>query len=290
MSPSVDIFFAGSALLAESPVYAPEPDALLWVDIAAGSAHRKSLVSGAHESLEFGQPVGAVLLREGQGLAYALRDGLAVSDGWGAPWRLVTATEREQPNKRMNDAKCDARGRVWVGTMAMNAAPGEGTLYRIAGHRDEPMVTGFTVPNGLCWNADDTQMYYIDSELQRVESFDFDAESGTLHRRRTLFAIAPSLGKPDGMTIDDSGCLWIAHFGGGAVRRYTLSGEVDRTIELPVSQVSSCAFGGRGYDQMFITTASIGLSDEARAREPLAGAVFVATPHARGFAAHRYRG
>jgi sugar lactone lactonase YvrE len=290
-SPTPDVLFAGPALLAEGPVYDAPHDQLLWVDIEGGRVHRMSLATRQHDELEMGQPVGAVVLRERGGLAYALRDGLAVTDDWGEPIRFVTATERDRKDHRMNDGKCDARGRFWVGTMAIDARPGRGTLYRIDGdYREHPIARGFTIPNGLCWSLDQTRMYHIDSEERRVDVFDYDAESGDLSGRRTLFTIPDASGVPDGMTIDDSGALWIAHFDGGAVQRYTLEGVVDRTIEVPASKVTSCTFGGPRYDQMFITTASVGLSEEKRAREPLAGAIFVVDPGARGFAPARFRG
>ena len=290
-TPELDVVFAGSAQLAESPLYDATADALLWVDIMVGSAHRMQLSTREHESIELGQPIGALFLRRRGGFAYGLRDGLAVSDTFAGPRTFVTATQRDEPDKRMNDGKADAEGRLWVGTMGIDDVGHRGTLFRIdPDYRETPMVTGLSIPNGLCWSLDQKQMYFVDSELGGVEVFDYEAATGTIGNRRTLFTLPRGMGVGDGMTIDDSGCLWIAHFDGSAVNRYTLTGAIDRTIALPVSKVTSCAFGGPSYDQLFITTASVGLSEEARAREPLAGAVFVTTPGARGFAANPFGG
>jgi sugar lactone lactonase YvrE len=191
----------------------------------------------------------------------------------------------------MNDGKCDRAGRFWAGTMAMKEGPGAGSLYRLdTDHSVHTMVTGVTISNGLCWSLDDKQMYYIDTPLGRVDVFDFDAPSGAIKNRRTLFEIPKENGAPDGMTIDEDGCLWVAHWGGGAVRRYTTKGVVDQTIELPASRVTSCMFGGSDLRDLYITTASIGLTPEQQREQPHAGGIFVSRTGVTGTPGYLFKG
>ena len=124
-------------------------------------------------------------------------------------------------------------------------------------------------------------MYYVDSPTQRIDAFSFDPESGAIADRRTEVDIPPEAGSPDGLAVDAEGGLWVALWGGAAIRRY-LHGRLDRVIEVPVARPTSCAFGGAGLDELYITSAWKGLSAKERREQPLAGAVFRARPGIRG--------
>jgi sugar lactone lactonase YvrE len=288
---TAELLFDGHAILAEGPVYSAADHALLWIDIESHLIHRLELTSRDKAEMNVGQAVGAVVLRAGGGLAIALRDGFAVTDRWGGAPTLIASPEKDKPENRMNDGKCDRAGRFWAGTMAFQATPGAGALYRLdPDHSARTMLTGVTISNGLAWSLDDKEMYYIDTPLARVDVFDFDAPSGAIHNRRTLFEVPKENGAPDGMTIDAEGCLWVAHWGGGAVRRYTPKGVVDRTIEVPASKVTSCTFGGGDLSDLYITTASIGLSAEQKSEQPHAGGIFVARTGVKGTSGYLFKG
>jgi sugar lactone lactonase YvrE len=134
------------------------------------------------------------------------------------------------------------------------------------------VLDGVTVSNGLAWSPDGGTAYYVDSATQRIDAFDYEPERG-LSGRRPVVAVDPSAGTPDGLTVDADGHLWLALHGGGAVHRYRPDGRLDGRIELPVSQVTACTFGGPGLDQLYITTSRLGLDPAA---EPEAGAVYQA--------------
>jgi sugar lactone lactonase YvrE len=286
-----DLLFDARTVLGEGPIYCTDDHALVWIDIPAQRVHRLGLSTGRKEEMDVGQSVGAVALRAGGGFVFALRDGFALADSFGGPLSLVAEVEKDLPHHRMNDGKCDRAGRFFAGSMADDETPGAGSFYRLDGQgRATAMFGGVTISNGLCWNADETAMFYIDSHLARVDVFDYNAGEGALSNRRVLFEVPQAHGTPDGMTIDDEGCLWIAHWGGGAVRRYTPSGKVDRVVEVPASLVTCCSFGGADHSELYITTASIGLTDEQRAQQPLAGAVFAVRTTTSGAPAHPYRG
>ena len=192
----------------------------------------------------------------------------------------------------MNDGKCDRRGRFWCGTCVSLGQPLEPvcSLYRIEppSHSVTRVLDGVTISNGLGWSPDGSLLYYIDSPSQRVEVFDFDVESGEISGRRTLLRIDERDGLPDGLAVDAEGCIWVALYGGGAVRRYRPDGRLDGTIELPVTWVTSCAFGGPDLDRLYITSAMHKLDEEGLRREYLAGDLLVVRPGARGLPMQRY--
>jgi sugar lactone lactonase YvrE len=131
-------------------------------------------------------------------------------------------------------------------------------------------------------------MYYIDTPTMRVDVIDYDLATGTVEYRRPLIEIVKGVGFPDGMTVDVDGCLWVAFWDGWCVRRYDPEGDLMQTVELPVSRVTSCTFGGENFDQLFITSASTGLSDAERVAQPLAGSVFRADVGTRGWPANYF--
>lgn len=192
---------------------------------------------------------------------------------------------------RMNDAKCDVAGRMWGGTMTVERRPGACALYRLDPDGTVSSMLGdVTLSNGLGWSPDGRTMYYIDTPLRSIAAFDFDVNAGTITRRRHLVQIEGGAGNPDGMTVDAEGCVWVAMAHGSGIRRYTPSGRLDRMVSLPVRKVTSCSFGGARLDQLFVTTACVGLSEQELAAEPLAGAVLCCEVGAMGLPVDRFAG
>jgi sugar lactone lactonase YvrE len=190
----------------------------------------------------------------------------------------------------MNDGKCDPSGAFLAGTMHRDEVAGAGALYRLSpdGSVDR-LISGVTISNGLGWSPSGDRMYYVDSPTQAVDVVDYDA-FGPLGGRRRFAEIAPADGMPDGLAVDAEGGVWVALWGGSQVRRFTADGMLDDIVELPVSQVTSCAFGGEDWGELYITSASWEY-DEARFQdEPLAGAVFAARPGVSGMPTSRFAG
>jgi sugar lactone lactonase YvrE len=174
------------------------------------------------------------------------------------------------PGRRANDAAVAPDGALWAGTMRYDEAPGGGTLSRIAPDGTvETVLDDVAVSNGTGWSPDGRLMYYIDSPTRRIDVFDFDGQQ--VGGRRQLAAIEEGDGFPDGLTVDADGCVWVALWDGGAVRRYTPDGKLDRVVELPVPRPTACAFGGADLTDLYITTARTGLT----APHPLSGSVLV---------------
>jgi sugar lactone lactonase YvrE len=190
----------------------------------------------------------------------------------------------------MNDGSCDASGRFWAGTMALDERPGAGTLYRLSGDGHvETVLRPVTISNGLDWTDDDERMYFVDTATGCVDVFDFDAAAGAISNRRTFVRIAPEQGAPDGLTVDAEGCVWVSLWGGGAVHRYAPRGTLECVVRLPVTHPTSCAFGGNDLRELYITTAAIALTERERARQTNAGDLFRCRPGPAGRAPHRFK-
>jgi sugar lactone lactonase YvrE len=250
---------------AEGPAWDTRRDELLWVDQFAGLVHRGRFTDRLEivHTYRLGMPVGAVVPIAGEdGWLVAAGPGYARLDLDGT---VTVLAELEPPANRMNDGKCDPRGRFWAGSMAWAKTDGAGSLYRLDGSVTT-VLRDVTISNGMAWAGD--RMYYIDTPTQRVDVFDH-ASDGAITNRRPAFTVED--GAPDGMTIDDEGCLWVALWGGGGVRRYSPAGEELAFVEVNAPQVSSCAFAG---NRLFITTSQEGYSDEDSRAHPDAGKLF----------------
>ncbi|HVO69982.1 MAG TPA: SMP-30/gluconolactonase/LRE family protein, partial [Aggregatilineaceae bacterium] len=153
------------------------------------------------------------------------------------------------------------------------------------------MLTGVSISNGIVWTADHKTMYYSDTTPGTVTAFDYDNVTGNISHSRVAIQVPQEMGLPDGMAIDSEGMLWIAHFGGGAVRRWNPdTSEVMETIEVPATDPTACAFGGENLDELYITTARTGLTEEQLHREPHSGGLFRVKPGSVGTLTYRFKG
>ncbi|MEM9983703.1 MAG: SMP-30/gluconolactonase/LRE family protein [Bacteroidota bacterium] len=277
LSPAIDVLIPHRCLLGEGPVWDARRHSLIWVDILRGEIHEYIPAEGKHLRLELGDMIGAFsLLPDGRFLA-ALQQGLALVSRDGETIEHVANPEAHLPENRFNDGKCDPQGRFWIGSMHLEEKPGAGNLYRVDADLEVvPQLSGVGVSNGLTWSADSQTFYYIDSPSRSVMAYDFDPASGSISHPRKIISVPEEDGCPDGMTIDKAGKLWIAHWDGAQVLRWDPeTGEKLLKVELPVSRVTSCAFGGENYQDLYITSARVGLSEAQLAQEPLAGSTFV---------------
>ena len=276
----LEVVIGPGARLAEGPVWDARSGRLAWIDVLSSQVLLTDVASGQTDVIEVPSHVGSIAPRAAGGFVAALQDGFWVV-GDGRP-RRITSVAEARPGLRFNDGKCDPAGRFWAGTMAYDEAPGAGALYRLnRDGRASLMLDGVTISNGLAWSSDGRTMYYVDSPTRRVDAFSFAPQTGEIGGRRTVILLPPGLGVPDGMTLDAEGGIWVALWGGGVVHRY-LDGQLAQVIRLPVSQATSCAFGGADLDELYVTSAREGLSREQREAQPLAGAVFRVRPGVRG--------
>jgi sugar lactone lactonase YvrE len=278
-----------AAELGEGPAWDTELGVLSWVDILVGRVHVGSASGELLRTFELGRAVGCALPAAAGGFLLADADGFSLlSEGGAASGLLAVVADR--PDLRFNDGKCDPQGRAWAGTMDNHAAPGAGTLYRLdAGPVATPVLTGVSVSNGLGWSPDGATMWFSDSGHRHVSAFEYDVRTGALGELSFVTELQRTAAVPDGLCVDDHGCIWVALWGGGAVHRYTPEGRLDTVVRVPADQVTSCCFGGSGLSTLFVTTARRGIGPEALARQPAAGGLFAVETGVTGPAAVPWR-
>jgi sugar lactone lactonase YvrE len=283
------------AQLGEGPTWDAAAARLLWVDILGSRVHTYDPRTGRRTVMVTEQHVGAAKPRAGGGVVVNLRDGIGSYDADGSRFRWLH--HDPVPGRRGNDAAVAPDGSLWAGTMRYDEAKDGGALVRIAPEADA--ATGaapaartvtevfpfVTVSNGTGWSPDGRLVYYVDSPTRRVDVCRMDGELPV--DRRELVRIEDGAGFPDGLTVDADGCVWVALWDGGQVRRYTPDGALDRTITLPTPRPTACAFGGPGLRDLYITTARTGLGDHPH---PFAGSLLVVPGAGQGLAAPAFGG
>jgi sugar lactone lactonase YvrE len=282
MTLRAEVVLAAGCELAEGPVWDAARGQLRWVDILPGRVHRLDPASGAHSWFDAGDLVGAVGLTRSGGLVLALADGFALAEDDGLRLRRVAGFAVDRSAVRFNDGKPDPWGGFCAGTMALDERNGPPCgLYRLGPDGAVREILGNVgLSNGLDWSDDRTAFYYADSASEGVDRFGTDPDTGALGARRRVVSIADGL--PDGLTLDAEGCLWLAVWGSGQVRRYTPAGRLDRVVRLPVSQVTSVAFGGADLGTLYITTAREDLTPADLRAQPHAGDIFACSPGVTG--------
>lgn len=270
----------------EGPVFSARWSGPRWVDMIAGD-----ILELRPDSTVARQHVGAVAAmirpRRGGGHVIAGERGLLLADddALGAPVRSLPDVWAD-PGVRMNEGGCDPAGNLYLGSMAYDGREGGGSLYRFGPDLTPSVVLPeVTTSNGLEWSPDDSLAYYVDTNTQRIDVFDWD-EAGGLQRRRPFVTIEGD-GSPDGLTVDAEGGVWVALWGGSAVRRYTPQGRLDEVIEVPARQVTAVTFAGPELDQLIITTSRHGVDP---GDQPLAGALFRAGPGVTGRPVREFAG
>ncbi len=278
------------AVLGEGPVWDEHAQTLYWVDIERGELHHCS-EDGSMEGVKaIGRRIGCIALRRHEpGFIAGLEGSVALISMDTSVVSPVAAFD-PHPGSRGNDGKCDPLGRFWVGTYDEAAKQSAGWLYRLDGPGVLTRMLGpFICTNGPAFSPDGRKVYCVDSYGRVVHQCDL-APSGDLSGQRVFRRFdAQGWGYPDGLTCDVEGCVWIAHWGGSRVSRFSPAGELLDVIRLPVTQPTSCTFGGSDLRRLFITSASAGLDAVSNA-DGLAGAVFAVDLDVGGLPAARYDG
>ncbi len=283
----VDCVVREQAIVGESPVWCPQEKKLFWVDITGQKIHRFDPSSGKNETFHLPEPVTALALRAKGGLVLSLKKDFALFDLESQALTYIGNPEKNKPDNRFNDAKCDRQGRFWAGTMGnVHWDAPTGALYRLDPDRTITCHQGNVIcANGMGWSPDNRTMYFTESFRYAVYAYDFDAAAGALSNRRVFASLDRTTGGfPDGLTVDAEGFVWSVHNAIGKVVRYTPAGEVEREVVLPVPRPCGCSFGGENLDVLYITTARETLTPEQIARYPLSGSLFAAAPGVRGSA------
>jgi sugar lactone lactonase YvrE len=263
-------------VLGEGAIWSSLRNLFFYVDIEGQKVGLVDPVSGMTKQRQLAEKVGTVVPTEDGRLILGLENSISLFDFDSDELLELIKIEPEIPTNRCNDGKCDPAGRLWIGTMDKEAKGAVGALYCFDGKEVKKMIPNRKVSNGICWSADNSQMYYIDSLDYNIKGYDFDVETGSVSNERIVVEMKESGFTPDGMTIDEQGMLWVAMWGEGTVNRYNpLSGELVGIVKVNAPHVSSCAFGGATMTQLLITTARAELSDEQLKQFPESGSLFL---------------
>jgi len=262
------------AQLGEGPVWVERESALWFVDIKGRRLHRWDPQRREHRFWTAPEQSGFVAPLRGGGFVVGLKTGLHRFDPQSAEFVHLAHVEPDLPANRLNDACVSPEGALWFGSMHDPEAEASGALYRLdAEGRCVCLDKGYVITNGPAFSPDGRVFYHTDTANRTVYAFD-RPEPHTLTRKRVFMRIEEGSGWPDGTTVDQEGCVWIALWGGWGVRRYSPEGKLLATVRLPCAQVTKIAFGGPDLRTAYVTTAWKGMTPEERSAQPLAGDLF----------------
>lgn len=300
LAPKVDRIASYTALVGESAIWDRREEALLWVDIMGRKVLRTRPTSGETESWDFPEMTGFVQPADDGTLLVGQHDTILKFDPADGSRRLFTRLEASVSGNRTNDACCDVQGRLWLGTMPLpeTGLKPVGKLFRIDSDGSITLIeSGLTIPNGIAFSPDGRTVYWADTPLTpfQVWRARYDPETGMPGEKELFVKLPEGGGRPDGATVDASGCYWLAAVRGSQLLRYTPEGKLDLTVRLPVARPTKIAFGGSDMKTMFVTSLSDGLAPEEKG--PLDGSLLAldlgiqglpptefATPGVEGFA------
>lgn len=280
----VECVTEGRALLGEGPSWSPRDGVLYWVDILTPSIHSFDVQTGHDTEHKLGAMVSVAIPKSTGGLLVATPGGLMTFDSETKGLTLLCHPESDRAGNRYNDGKCDRMGRLWIGTLDMGAAANRGNLFRVESDGSwKKMDTGFTVANGLGWSPDNKLMYFADSPRRIIHVYDFDLLAGTISNRRPFVTLDTTDGTPDGLTVDEEGCVWVAVWDAWRISRFSPDGKELLRISMPVPRPTSLCFGGPALDTLYVTSASVRLNEQALKTAPLSGSLFsIRIPGVRG--------
>lgn len=275
------------ARLGECPMWDADRQQLFWVDAYNYRVHQFDPATGHDRYFDTGDVVSAIALADRDQLLLALRDRLALLNLQTGEIVTLHQMQFTFPNTRLNDGKCDSRGRFWIGSISEAAEQAE--LYRY--DRDgslQVMETGLTISNGLGWSPDESTFYLTDSAKHIIYAYAYESETGTIGDRRVLIDLTGEGVEPDGLAIDQQGNLWSALWNGWCVVCFNPAGQELFRVKLPVQCPTSVTFGGLGLTDLYITSASVGLSQKEIQQGIQAGDLFRLSTSSTGFLPHPF--
>ncbi|WP_414570109.1 SMP-30/gluconolactonase/LRE family protein [Nostoc sp. CCY 9925] len=276
------------ARLGEGPIWDSTKKVLYWIDIFNHRVHQFDPGTLKDRFFDVGDVVGAIATTGTNRLIIALRHHLALLNTQTGEVTPILEIEGNLPNNRLNDGKCDLQGRFWFGSMSTSEKP-EASLYRYDNDGSlHVMETGLTISNGLGWSPDQKTFYLADSPQQKIYAYDFNSGTGNISNRQIFVDLTHESFYPDGLTIDSQGNIWSAMWNGWCVIRFNPKGEEILRINLPVPLVTSCTFGSEDLQTLYITTASVGLSQAEIDKSFYSGNLFALRTDVTGLPSYNF--
>ena len=261
MNQSVQNVLTARARLGECPLWDRDRQQLFWVDVYNHRVHQFDPATGHDRYFDTGDVVSAIVLAGEDRLLIALGDRIALLHLQTGEISALHQVQFPYPNTRFNDGKCDSQGRFWIGSISEAVEQAELYRYDFDGSL-KVMETGLTISNGLGWSPDESTFYLTDSAKHIIYAYDYEAEIGSIHDRRVLIDLTEEGVEPDGLAIDTQGNLWSALWNGWCIACFNPTGQELFRVKLPVQCPTSVAFGGPQLTDLYITSASVGLSQK----------------------------
>jgi sugar lactone lactonase YvrE len=276
----------------EIPNWIPEKRELYWSDFDGRKFCTFSPETGTHREISLEHMIGGWGRRRAGGWIVSTERGIEFWDEETCTFEFLVEPDAGRENIMCGDAAVDRQGRFLVGTMdvAQFDAPNSSLFSYTPGGSLSRLDTGFALSNGIGLSPAGDVLYFTDMFHRAILAYDYDGDTGAVSNRRIFADVPEEKGYPDGLIVDAEGCVWSCHWGGWCITRYESEGAVERTVELPVSNVTCCAFGGDDLTDLYITTAWKGLSDDERKEQPLAGDLFRLQTDVRGLVEPRFDG
>jgi len=282
----LELLFDVKATLGEGPIWDARTQTLYWLDIL-----NKRIYAGADMLVELDEFIGCIAPRKNGGLVLTKRFSFASLELDPVRSTVLQPLTAEPADNRFNDGKCDPRGRFLAGTMDMKEKDPNGSLYSFDGKAITKIFGDVTISNGMAWSPDHKTFYYIDTPTRTVRAFDYDLETGAIADPRVVITVPESLGWPDGMTSDTQGNLWVALWGGAKMTKWNPNtGELLEQIPVPAKNVSACVFGGLNMNELYITSARVGLDEAILKEYPFTGGVFRLETNVEGMPTFEFAG
>ncbi|NWK69585.1 SMP-30/gluconolactonase/LRE family protein [Bacillus paramycoides] len=291
MYKSIELVVDAKACLGEGPCWNEKKQILYWVDIIEKKLCLYNPANNTNRVITLDQQIGCVVPYLDNVVLLAMERGFYSLN---LNREKLTHIYDPEPNllkNRFNDGKCDPAGRFLAGTTDLYGISGAGSLYCLNNNYSvEKKVSHVNTSNGLAWSPDYTYLYFIDTPTKKVVRYHYDIQTGVISNPTDVITFPENDGLPDGMTIDEEGCLWIAHWGGSKITRWNpLTGEQILSIPIPALYVTSCTFGGSNLTDLYITTARTRMTDEELKQYPHAGGIFRIQTNVKGCPTYSFR-
>ena len=279
-----ELEYETKSLLAEGAFWNYKTQELYWVDIEGKQLNIYNPTTKNNRSISMPSLIGTVVPYKENEAVVALVDGIYKVNLLTEEVTLLSDVEFNMPENRFNDGKCDPNGNLWVGSMHFEQSRPNASVYKVNEQGETiKMIDSVTISNGIVWTKDTKTMYYIDTPSANIMAYDFDPDTSTISNGRVAVKVSKEDGFPDGMTIDENDMLWVGMWNGNAIAHFNpKTGELIDKIKVPAHNVTSCAFGGKNLDILYITTSSLDMSEEEQKAYPLAGSIFKAKPGVKG--------
>ena len=285
--------------LGEGVIWSKDQQNLYWLDVPMPSKlFQLNLPSNELKTFEMPEMIASMSVRTDKDLLIASHHGLHNFNLENKKLEKILDLEPNLKNNRCNDGASDSLGRFWIGTMQNNISPdatdialteNSGNLYCV--NRDLSFTkqeSNIGVSNTIAWSPDNKKFYFTDTLTGMICSYDFNLEDGIISNKQDF--ASHERGYPDGSTVDSEGYLWSCRWGGSCVIRFNPQGKVDDIIELPVENITSCTFGGKNLQTLFITTARWGMSKEDIEKNSQAGGLYSIDLSVKGMPDNSFKG